>query len=163
MEKPKLIAFDLDYTLWPFWVDTHVRPPFRKTPEGAVKDSRDEKVKFYPEVPEVLKTLHQQGYILAVASRTPETAGANQLLKLFDWDKYFNYKEIYPGCKDKHFKQIQKNSGLQFSEMLFFDDEQRNIVDLSALGVTSILVDGGVTKDVVLQGLNKYRNEHCKK
>lgn len=27
---PRLVVFDLDYTLWPLWVDTHVDPPLKR-------------------------------------------------------------------------------------------------------------------------------------
>lgn len=154
--KPKLVAFDLDYTLWPFWVDTHVDPPFRKDRKGRVVDARNHKVDQYPEVTAVLKELHAEGYSLAVASRTGETDGANQLLKLFDWDKYFTYKEIYPGSKVNHFARIKRDSGLEYNEMLFFDDEHRNKLDLDKIGVLMILVPDGVTKDLIKEGMKEY-------
>lgn len=31
---PKMLVFDLDYTLWPFWVDTHVTPPLKAKAGG---------------------------------------------------------------------------------------------------------------------------------
>ena len=33
---PGMVVFDLDYTLWPFWIDTHVSPPL-KAKEGGMK------------------------------------------------------------------------------------------------------------------------------
>ncbi|GFG33367.1 hypothetical protein Cfor_04068 [Coptotermes formosanus] len=158
--KPKLIVFDLDYTLWPFWVDTHVTPPFRKDKYGSIVDATGDKVRYYPEVPEVLDSLQKDGYELAVASRTGEISGANQLLELFDWNRYFKYKEIYPGCKVTHFNQFKKQSGVAFKDMLFFDDEHRNIRDLEAHGVTSVLVQRGVTMKVIEQGLKTFASRH---
>ncbi|XP_015509446.1 magnesium-dependent phosphatase 1 [Neodiprion pinetum] len=155
-KRPRVIVFDLDYTLWPFWVDTHVTPPFRKGNGDQVVDALNHKIKYYPEVPEVLKELVKDGYELGVASRTGEIQGANQLLNLLGWDKYFTYKEIYPGCKVTHFSKIQKNSGVNLADMLFFDDEQRNIKDLTKMGVTSILVRNGVNKEVVQNGLRQF-------
>uniref|UniRef100_A0A8C9M7R8 Magnesium dependent phosphatase 1 n=1 Tax=Panthera tigris altaica TaxID=74533 RepID=A0A8C9M7R8_PANTA len=84
---PKLAVFDLDYTLWPFWVDTHVDP---------VRDRRGQTVRLYPEVRDVLERLQGLEVPVAAASRTGEIEGANQLLELFDLDRYFVHREIYP-------------------------------------------------------------------
>jgi hypothetical protein len=46
--------------------------------------------------------------------------------------------------------------------MLFFDDEQRNIRDLEAQGVTSVLVDGGVTMKVLEKGLKMFASRQNK-
>jgi len=162
MAKPKLIAFDLDYTLWPFWVDTHVTPPFRKQKDGKVYDSREQVVTYYPDVPDMLTSLSGQGIALAAASRTPCTDDANSLLNLFDWDRYFTYKEIYPGCKLKHFERFQKNSGLEYEEMLFFDDEYRNIRDVSERGVTCIHAEDGMSTAVLQRGLNEFAQNRKK-
>lgn len=70
--------------------------------DGKIVDSHGQTMKFYKEAPTILKQLKDEGYQLGVASRTSEIAGANSLLKLFDWDKYFDYKEIYPGSKVTH-------------------------------------------------------------
>ncbi|XP_008267655.1 magnesium-dependent phosphatase 1 isoform X1 [Oryctolagus cuniculus] len=131
---PKLAVFDLDYTLWPFWVDTHVDPPFHKGSDGTVRDRRGQNVRLYPEVPEVLERLRGLGVPIAAASRTGEIDGANQLLELFDLVRYFCHREIYPGSKVTHFERLRHKTGLPFSQMIFFDDEKRNIVDVGQLG-----------------------------
>jgi len=158
VDRLKIIVFDLDYTLWPFWVDTHVTPPFKKK-NGDIVDSYGSKIKCYPEVPEVLKELKEQGYELGVASRTSEIRGAQQLIELFGWEKYFTYKEIFPGSKVTHFNNIKKNSSRHFDEMIFFDDESRNISDINRIGVVSVLVRNGVSKDVVQKGIQQYIKE----
>lgn len=53
----------------------------------------------------MLEILYKEGYTLGVASRTSEIKGAIQLINLFDWDKYFTYKQIFPGKKTTHFYQ----------------------------------------------------------
>ena len=37
---PRMIVFDLDYTLWPFWVDTHITPPLKAKDGGAMSVDR---------------------------------------------------------------------------------------------------------------------------
>ncbi|XP_007537631.1 magnesium-dependent phosphatase 1 [Erinaceus europaeus] len=153
---PKLAVFDLDYTLWPFWVDTHVDPPFHKSSDGTIRDRRGQTILLYPEVPEVLERLQIAKVPVAAASRTGEIEGANQLLKLFDLARHFVHREIYPGSKVTHFERLQQKTGVPFSQMIFFDDERRNISDVSQLGVTCIHVQNGMTLQTLTEGLEAF-------
>lgn len=153
---PKLAVFDLDYTLWPFWVDTHVDPPFHKSSDGTVRDRRGQNIRLYPEVPEVLERLQSLGVPVAAASRTGETEGANQLLELFDLVKYFVHREIYPGSKVAHFERLHHKTGVPFSQMVFFDDEKRNIIDVGKLGVTCVHIQNGMSLQTLTQGLETF-------
>lgn len=64
--------------------------------------------------------------------------------------------EIYPTPKVRHIKSISRRLGVHLNEILFFDDEKRNIKDVSSLGVTSVIVDSGIDIKVFHEGLRKY-------
>jgi len=112
----------------------------------------------YAEVPFVLRSLADNDVDLAVASRTTFPDGAHSLISLFGWDGYFKHREIYPGSKTAHFAAFKQRLSCPYDHMLFFDNEDRNITDVSALGVTSILVDEneGVTMKIIGEGIRRF-------
>lgn len=80
---PKALIFDLDYTLWPFWVDTHVSPPLKPTKSGtSVRDAYGEDCAFYTEVPALLAAARARGVKVAAASRTCAPDLAREMLRL---------------------------------------------------------------------------------
>lgn len=81
---PRAVVFDLDYTLWPFWVDTHVSgPPLRANADhSAVADRVGETFAFYGDVPSVLHGLRLAGVRVGVASRTHAPDLGREMLKL---------------------------------------------------------------------------------
>lgn len=79
-----------------------------------------------------------------------EGAKAKKAIEIFD------YVEMYPGSKIAHFERIRKASGVDYSEMLFFDDESRNR-NVESLGVTMYLVRDGITRVEIDNGVWEWR------
>jgi magnesium-dependent phosphatase 1 len=111
--KKQLFIFDLDFTLWHLsgtWCDC-TWPPYRKK-NGIVVDSTNVLMNLYPDTIKILKRLKNEGYQLAVASRTDQPPWANELMELLEIDRYFDYKEIYPSSKVKHLARIKENGSI---------------------------------------------------
>lgn len=145
----KLIVFDLDFTLWDaggLWCD-HLSAPFEKRPQG-VFDRHGREIKLYEDVRDILEQLDQHRIPMAVASKTMEAAWAHELLKLHEIDQYFPVKEMYPLSKVNHFRVIHEITQIDYEDMLFFDDEYGNIVDVSALGVKCVHLLDGLTEAI---------------
>lgn len=149
---PALIVFDLDLTLWHcgplLWCD-QLRTPLCKDKHGAIHDADGVQVSLYTEVKELLDELAENDVMMALASRTSAPQVARQLLEFFEISHHFPHQEIYPGDKTAHFAELKKATGILYSEMAFFDDEQRNIEDVSSLGVQAHLVTRGMDKELL--------------
>ncbi|KAL9618965.1 MAG: hypothetical protein Q9160_006359 [Pyrenula sp. 1 TL-2023] len=80
---PTTLIFDLDYTLWPFWIDTHVSPPLKPHKSGThATDRTGDTFAFYRDVPGILWSARERGLRLGVASRTHTPELARELLKM---------------------------------------------------------------------------------
>lgn len=128
-----------------------------------MRDKTGRIVNPFPEVTDILKELATSGFVLGIASRTPEPKAARRLVETMGWDRMIPFMEIYPGCKVVHFENLVKHSKIPLKEMLFFDDEVRNIRDLTDHGVVCLHVgDSGVNREVIIKGLKKFQQERSK-
>jgi magnesium-dependent phosphatase 1 len=170
---PSLIVFDLDFTLWPFWVDTHPVGPFRSHTPTTLYDRANNSYSFYPHVPQILSTLHAKGIKIGIASRTHAPDRARSGLSLLEVPgengdggrkaiELLDYMEIYPGSKITHFKRLREKSGVEYEDMLFFDDEERNEEVDDKLGVCMCLVPDGVNSGVFDEGVREWRRRKAK-
>lgn len=115
--------------------------------------------------------LKQKGIKISAASRTHRPDLGREMLKLLKvpssgssshraWE-FFSYPQIYPGTKTAHFEKIHKESGIDYRDMLFFDDEHRN-KNVEVLGVTMRLVADGVTRREIDEGVREWRRANRK-
>lgn len=145
--RPELVVFDLDFTLWDCggtWIDC-TRPPFQLV-DGEVRDRNERRFRLYPEVEDILDELDAMAIPMALASRTEQPDWAREVLDLMSIRRRFAHEEIYPSSKVRHFTVLREASGVDYSRMWFFDDEDRNIREVGELGVTCVPVRRGLNR-----------------
>ncbi|KAG7377420.1 Magnesium-dependent phosphatase 1 [Phytophthora boehmeriae] len=179
---PQLVVFDLDFTLWFPAMDELHGERFVKDPvTGGVTDAVGQQVHFYPEVCAVLSVLKTDPQFrntkIGVASRTEEIENAKKCLELMDvvlrdqvavedetgksvkkpLGSIAAYVTVFPGSKTAHFKMLREQSGVAFEDMLFNDDEEGNVADVSDLGVVCSHCPEGLTVASWLQGMEDFQ------
>lgn len=186
LATPALAVFDLDWTLWPLDVDTHVDAPFsRDAATGAVRDRRGREVRLFADTRRVLQWLRARGVPIAFASRTTDPEAAEQLLKatllhaagsasaadatitLWDLLPSRRHFQAYPSgggahgpAKTRHFREIMAAAGLtNHAGIAFFDDAPDNIEVATKAGCACVLLEGGegITWERFERGLALWR------
>lgn len=165
---PRLIAFDLDDTLWHPEMEMCAGPPFTRDAKGTVKDCSGTPMRLMGNSRSILQVLKTDrrfaGVQVAFVSRTECPDWAKELIQLMPVYETFTMADcshmelhqIYPNDKKVHFTRIHKLSGVAFADMLFFDNEIRNIRSVSTLGVTSIYTPDGMTEASWEAGLLQF-------
>ncbi|CAL9072014.1 unnamed protein product [Musa acuminata var. zebrina] len=143
---PRLVVFDLDYTLWPFYCECR---------------SKREMPSLYPHAEGILYALKDKGINVAIASRSPTPDIAKTFLQKLGIQSMFVAQEIFSSWthKTEHFQRIQRRTGIPFKSMLFFNDEHRNIEGISKMGVTSVHVENGVNLEKLRLGLRNFSHQ----
>ena len=181
---PKLVVFDLDFTVWQFYIDNVKMSGTKKSQSTRAKYGKkfttdyssvsetemmrirnSKEYQIFPEIFKVFDDLTKRGITMAVASRAGDTNKGKKLLEIFGLMDYFlpELVFIHSGTKTKHFQEIManfKNSKKQkitHQEILFFDDQNDNLQDLGPLGVTCFNVDiNGCTLKNLNLALEKF-------
>ena len=107
--------------------------------------------------------------LIATASRTHTPDLAQTLLKQLTIptkdgatmtsstaNTFFDQHQIFPGDKKTHMTRLREKTGVNFHDMLFFDDEHRN-KNVEQLGVVFWLVRDGVTWTELERGVKEWR------
>ena len=70
---------------------------------------------------------------------------------------YIDSSQIYKSNKQEHFKKLKSEyKSIDYSEMLFFDNEMGNIRSVSKLGVKCVYCPDGMTEKIWEEGLGMF-------
>ncbi|CCE80156.1 Piso0_003258 [Millerozyma farinosa CBS 7064] len=167
---PKAIVFDLDYTLWPCWCDTHISMPLKFISHSEVEDSYGMRLRLYKDVEMIIKELKDNDVYIISASRTATPYIAKELLQRFHVSgrpliEFFDSMQWGQGSKVKHItkaaKELKLESSLEKGEFILFDDEYRNR-DVLSINCEFAHVDErkGLDRKVFEKALKIWHHNH---
>ena len=118
---------------------------------------------------EILHELHTapewSDTVVGVASCTDEPEWALECMDLFEvgppgsgvhMAEVMDELEIVKGNKQGHMRRIADRTAIDFEDMLFFDNERQNCLDVAGLGCTVAWVPEGVTGAAWEQSLERF-------
>jgi len=173
VKLPKLIAFDLDGTIWSpdmyqLWGGG---APFRLAANKKdLLDRSGASVRLLGISDNILHDLHSnpalQHIKVAWVSCTDEPEWAEECLSKFKTSggvvikNVVHSSEIYKANKQLHFQNLHKQyPDIRFEDMLFFDNEYGNIRTVSKLGVKCYHAEDGMTEEAWKEGLALFHNK----
>jgi magnesium-dependent phosphatase 1 len=173
---PKVIAFDLDGTLWSpemyeLWGGG---APFTAHRGGEyVTDRKGERVNLLGTSRQVLEELcsteaYKKGeFTIAYVSTCDEPAWARECLTKITlhggkltMSEAASVHEIYK-ARDKtvHFAAVHKKTGVAYEDMIFFDNQTNNIRDVTPIGVHCVYCPDGITDEIWRRGITEFNSK----
>jgi len=160
---PSLVVFDLDNTLW-----TPELYQLRKIAQTNKYPVAHRDVTLFPAVQSLIRQIKndREGRFantkFAIASRTKSVDWAHDLLEQFEMKELFDCVEIFPGDKKQHFSNLKRNTGIDYGDMIFFDDARDgrygNCEPVSHMGVLSVHCPNGICdEEIWTNALEHYK------
>jgi magnesium-dependent phosphatase 1 len=169
---PVLVLWDLDGTLWsPDMYLLSGGSPFQFDAKTLdVKDRFGDHVQLLGDAREILKEWYGRiQFGTASACDYPEWAreclSKIRVTEETTLRSYFESSicEIYKAStKRTHFQNIREKTGVEFHDMIFFDNEYHNIKAVKTLGVHCVYTPHGVTNEIFREVLCDFANSKQK-
>ena len=172
--RPRLIVFDCDACLWsPECFE--IAPPLRKLDDVTVLAGRTTRVSLFPGAVQAFRDILQLPEFketkIALASTTRYPEHSKILREFFCPIPGVSIASVacssqifYAYDKIGHFENIRKETGIPFSEMLFFDDciWGDNVGDVvrQCPGVVGVRTPEGLTVEKWQEGLSIFAQRH---
>lgn len=171
-----LPVFDLDHTLWPFDCDKHVISPFTFIPHVGTLDRFGRYAEPFKDVRKIFEDFAEAGKKVAIASRNPSQGPCEELLRAIKisppskkditclWDLvgpglFHAYSSQGRPGKTKHLEAIKEASGVDYGNMIFFDDLPENIAYAATSGVVAIYIKKGLTQEALKNGIELWQKK----